>query len=236
MVILPAIDILGGKCVRLLRGDYATAGEVAESPIQTAKLFEQSGAEYIHIVDLDGAKSGSKINNSLVCEIISSVNIPIEIGGGIRDIETIEYYISRGADRVILGSAALRNPSFVKESAKLFPNRIAAGIDARNGKVSIEGWTETSNVDLFEFAKIMEQNGAANIIYTNIERDGTLGGIDASEYKKLVGSVSIPITASGGIRDISDIKNLLKTGVWGAICGKSIYSGTLDLKEAIRAC
>lgn len=233
MVILPAIDILGGNAVRLLKGDYSTAGKVAEDALETAKLFESQGAEYLHIVDLDGAKSGSRINNSLICEIISSINIPVEVGGGIRDIDTVEYYISNGADRVILGSAALKNPSFVKEAAKLFPNRIAAGIDARNGKVSVEGWTETSDTDLFEFAKIMEQNGAVNIIYTNIERDGTLGGIDAGEYKKLSETVSIKITASGGIRDIDDIKNLMNTGVWGAICGKSIYSGTLDLKTAI---
>lgn len=235
MILLPAIDLLDGACVRLLQGDYATAGKVAEDALATAASFVACGAEYLHIVDLNGAKSGSQVNGPLICEIIRTVNIPVEIGGGIRNMETVEFYLSHGADRVILGSAALKNPAFFKEAAQRYPGRIVAGIDARGGKVSIEGWTETSDTELFAFAKLMENCGAANIVYTNIERDGMLSGIDAEEYRQLAASVSIPITASGGVRDLDDICALRQAGVWGVICGKSIYSGTLDLRAAIAA-
>ena len=235
MIILPAIDILDGMCVRLLRGDYATAGKVAEDALATAVSFAASGAEYLHIVDLNGAKSGTRVNGALICEIIERVHIPIEIGGGIRSMETVEFYLSHGADRVILGSSALKDPAFFKEAARCYPGKITAGIDARGGKVSVEGWTETSDTELFAFAKQMEECGAANLIYTNIDKDGMLSGIDAEEYRRLAASVSIPVTASGGIRDLKDIRALRETGVWGAICGKSIYTGTLELKAAIEA-
>lgn len=235
MVLLPAIDLLDGACVRLYKGDYETAGKVAEDALITAKAFEASGAEYLHMVDLNGAKSGSRVNSELICSIVKALEIPVEIGGGIRTMETVDFYLSHGVSRVILGSAALKNPDFFREAALKYPGKIAAGIDARNGKVSVEGWLETSDTDLFEFSKIMEDHGAANIIYTNIEKDGTLEGVNVEEYQKLASSVSIPVTASGGVRDLQDIVALRSTGIWGVICGKSIYSGTLNLQEAIAA-
>ena len=234
MIILPAIDILNGNCVRLQKGEYDSAHKVAADAIETAKAFEADGAEYIHVVDLNGAKDGEKINNELICRIASSVNVPIEVGGGIRRFEDVEYYLERGVSRVIIGSAAYTNPELVKRSADKYGARIAVGIDARGGKVSTQGWTQTSDIGYTEFAVEMEKLGIGNVIFTEIERDGMLSGIDADKYAALMSAVKLDITASGGIKDIEDIKALMAIGVYGAICGKSIYSGSLSLPQAIK--
>lgn len=235
MIILPAIDILGGRCVRLYKGEYGTAEQVAPDPLYTARQFELGGAEYIHMVDLDGAKDGRTVNHDLICTVAKSVNVPVEIGGGIRSIETVRYYLENGLSRVILGSAALKNPELVKESVAEFGDRIAVGIDARDGKVSISGWTEESDTDYIEFARLMEKCGVRNIIFTDIDRDGTLSGANTEMLAKLNAAVGVEITASGGVRDVMDIQRLASLGLYGAIAGKSIYSGTLSLSEAIEA-
>ena len=233
MIILPAIDILDGKCVRLVRGEYDTASKVAESPIDTAKYFADCGAEYIHMVDLNGAKEGKRINSKIFTDVANSVNIPVELGGGIRDMETIEYYIENGISRVILGSVALTNKELVAEAVAKYKEKIAVGIDAKDRKVKTAGWLIDNEVDFVELSIKMAELGVANIIYTNISLDGTLAGVDIEHYRELNNAVNIDITASGGVRDIEDIKRLRELDVYGVICGKAIYSGTLDLKEAV---
>jgi len=233
MIILPAIDILGGTCVRLVKGEYGTAHRVASDPIETIHAFIADGAEYIHTVDLDGARLGKMINHELLCSIAASVSVPIELGGGIRDMESVEYYLANGITRVILGSVALRDPSFVRDAVRHYNNRISVGIDARGGKLSISGWLENSETDYIEFARIMEDCGVKNIIFTDIERDGTQSGANYEQLAALSDAVSIDITASGGINDMNDIKTLASMNLYGAITGKAIYSGSLSLKEAV---
>lgn len=233
MIILPAIDIYNGKCVRLRKGDYNTVSEVSDSPIDTALKFVNDGAEWIHIVDLNGAKDGTAVNIALISDIIKKTNAKIEVGGGIRALETIDRYINAGAERVILGSAAVENVEFLKKAAAEHPGKIAVGIDALNGMVMIKGWTEPTTKTVIQAVAEMEQCGVCSIIYTQIENDGMLSGINADAYRELADMTSIPIIASGGVKDIDDIKRLKKTRVWGVICGKSIYEGTLDLKSAI---
>ncbi len=238
MIILPAIDILGGQCVRLTKGEYGTASKVAADPYETALGFEKSGATYIHMVDLDGAKEKKPINTEIFIKAAKLVNIPIELGGGIRDMATVDFYIENGISRVILGSAALRDPNFVREAVAKHGEKIAVGIDAKNGFVSADGWLETSEVDYIEFAKLMEDCGVKNIIFTDISRDGTLTGpaLDMLAALKDALGDEMLITASGGIKSIDDIRDLKSLGVYGAICGKSLYSGTLDLAEAVNLC
>jgi len=233
VIIIPAIDILNGQCVRLLRGEYDSAGVVAADPIETAVSFSKAGAEALHLVDLNGAKEGALVNGELICEIAKASGLTVEVGGGIRNMKSVEYYVKNGVSRIIIGSAALKAPEFVKEAVKEFPGMINVGIDAKGGFVSTEGWTETSDVSYLDFALMMQDIGVSGIIFTEIERDGALCGINAELYASFADKLSIPLTASGGIRDIDDIKALTKTKVYGAICGKSIYSGTLDLAEAI---
>ncbi len=234
MIILPAIDILDQKCVRLTKGDYNTAKKVAQDPIETAKEFESAGAEYIHMVDLNGARDGKIVNNEIYENVVKSVNIPIEVGGGIRNIETVDYYISKGINRVIIGSAALTDPEFVKAAVDKYGDRIAVGIDAENGMVKTSGWLENSNVNYIDLALKMQDVGVKYLIFTDISKDGTLSGPNFAQLKELSNSVSINIIASGGIHDINDIIMLKSMNLYGAICGKSIYSGSIDLREAIR--
>lgn len=236
MIVIPAIDILGGRCVRLRKGDYATAGEVAADALETARAFAFAGAEYIHIVDLDGAKSGCRVNHELIARVISGCGVPVEAGGGIRTIEDIEWYINCGASRVILGSAAHRNPSLVREAANRYGEKIAVGIDARGGRVATEGWTETSDMDYIGFARAMQDAGVRYAIITDIDRDGMLSGVNTAMLATLKEATKLNLIASGGVRDMSDIRALAALGIYGAIAGKSIYSGTLDLKEAIIYC
>ncbi len=234
MIILPAIDILGGKCVRLTKGEYGTAEQVAADPIETALSFVKDGAEYIHMVDLDGAKEGSRVNSDIYTAVAKTVPVPIEVGGGIRDMDTIDYYLEKGIDRVIIGSAALTNPSLVRDAVKKYGSEhIAVGIDALNCMVKTAGWLEESNVNYIDLAREMEKMGVKYVIFTDISKDGTLSGPNLTQLRDLAEATDMNIIASGGIRDIDNIRDLAKMNLYGAICGKSIYSGSLSLKEAV---
>ena len=236
MIILPAIDLQNGKCVRLFQGDYATAKVVAESPVKTAKQFESQGACWMHMVDLDGAKDGKPRNSEAIFQVLDNVDLHIEVGGGIRDMETVEHYLSRGISRVILGSAALRDPAFVREAVKKYGKKIAVGIDALDGKVAADGWTEQSQVDYVQFAKEMEALGVQYLICTDIHQDGTMNGPNLVMLDKLNQAVNCHIIASGGVASLLDIVSLYDLGLYGAIAGKSLYTGALDLRTAIIAC
>ncbi len=236
MVILPAIDIINGECVRLNKGDYLTAEKVADSYLETAKSFENAGAQWIHMVDLDGAKAGKPVNAKIYTDVVEKTNLKVELGGGIRNIETISDYLNMGITRVILGSAALKNPALVKEAIEKFGSeKIVVGIDAKNGFVATEGWLETSDVNYIDLANKMIEFGVKYFIFTDISKDGMLSGVNAEQLKALydatVGRANI--VASGGVHTIEDIKICKEMGLYGTICGKSIYSGSLDLKEAV---
>lgn len=236
MKIFPAIDIIEGKPVRLFKGDFATAEQVAENALETAKSFEEAGASWIHMVDLDGSLQKKRVNHEVFIEVANKTNLKVEIGGGIRTMQDIEFYAKNGISRVILGSVALKNPALVEEAVKEFGSLIAVGIDAKNGYAAAEGWTQSSEVYYIDLAKHMEAVGVKNIIYTDISKDGTLSGPNLEQLCELNKAVSSDITASGGVTNIDDIIALRESGLYGAICGKSIYKGTLDLKEAIEVC
>jgi phosphoribosylformimino-5-aminoimidazole carboxamide ribotide isomerase len=236
MLIFPAIDIIDGKPVRLFKGDFATAEQVAENALETAKSFETAGASWIHMVDLDGSLQKKRVNHEVFIEVANKTNLKVEIGGGIRTMQDIEFYAKNGISRVILGSVALKNPALVEEAVKEFGSLIAVGIDAKNGYAAAEGWTQSSDVYFIDLAKQMEAVGVKNIIYTDISKDGTLSGPNLEQLCELNKAVSCDITASGGVTNIDDIIALRDSGLYGAICGKSIYKGTLDLKEAIEVC
>ncbi len=233
MIIFPAIDIKDGRPVRLVKGDYSTASQVADSVVSAAKGFEAAGAQWLHMVDLDGAKAGSTINRDIIIETANTVSMKVEVGGGIRDIDTIRSYLDNGVERVILGSAALKKPELVREAVKLYGDRIAVGIDARDGKVATEGWLDTSSVDYLDFARMMEEIGVKTIIFTDISKDGTLQGPNLQQLEAINNAVSCDIIASGGISCAGDIEHLRDLFMYGAICGKSLYSGSLDLGDAI---
>lgn len=236
MIILPAVDIMGGKPVRLYKGDFSTAGQVAENALDTAKEFESAGAEWIHMVDLDGSLQKKRVNTDIFLSVAENTSLKVELGGGIRTMQDIEFYLSGGISRAILGSVALKDPQLVKEAAGEFGNKIAVGIDAKNGYAAAEGWTQTSDIYFTELAKKMEQFGVETIIFTDISKDGTLSGPNLAQLEEIDHAVSCNIIASGGITNIEDIKALKSLSLYGAICGKSIYSGTLDLKEALEVC
>lgn len=234
MIILPAIDICGGQCVRLLRGDFGTAEKVAEDPLETALSFRAAGAAWLHMVDLDGAKAGRPVNTAIFTQAAEKSGLKVEVGGGIRSMETVEAYLAAGVSRVILGSAALSNPDLVEEAAGRYDDRIAVGIDAKNRMVSADGWLNDSRVDFIELAKGVEQMGVGCIIFTDISKDGTLTGPNLEQLDELRRAVGCRVIASGGISDIEDIRALRQLDIYGAICGKSLYSGRLDLAEAIK--
>ncbi|GAA0180801.1 1-(5-phosphoribosyl)-5-[(5-phosphoribosylamino) me thylideneamino]imidazole-4-carboxamide isomerase [Clostridium sediminicola] len=233
MIILPAIDLKDGKCVRLYQGKFEQTEVVAESAVETAKSFKAQGAEYLHMVDLDGALEGSLKNIDVVSKVIETVDIPIELGGGIRDMDKIDLLIKKGISRVILGTAALKNPDLVKTAVKKYGDKIAVGIDAKDGYVAVQGWLDVSEVYFVDFAKQMEQIGVKTIIFTDISKDGTLAGPNLKQLDELRQNISCNIIASGGVRDIQNIKDLKDMNLYGAIAGKSVYSGTLDLREAV---
>lgn len=233
MLIFPAIDLKDGTCVRLFKGDYATAHKVAENPLETAKSFEAAGAEWIHMVDLDGAKAKKPVNSDIIFDVAKNTNLKVEIGGGIRDMETIDFYLQNGVARVILGSVAIKNPSLVKEAVEKYGERIVVGIDAMNGKVAAEGWTDQSEIDYIDLAKEMEKVGVKVIIFTDISRDGMLSGPNLEQLDALNKAVSCDIVASGGISKIDDIEDCKNLNLYGTITGKAIYTGALDLREAI---
>ena len=236
MIIFPAIDIIDGKPVRLFKGDFATAEQVADNALETAKSFEAAGAQWIHMVDLDGSLQKKRVNSAVFIEVASNTKLRVEIGGGIRTMQDIEFYAENGISRIILGSVALKNPMLVEEAVKEFGSLIAVGIDAKGGYAAAEGWTQSSEVYYIDLAKRMEGVGVKNIIYTDISKDGTLSGPNTQQLCELNNAVSCDITASGGVTDIGDIIALRDNNLYGAICGKSIYKGTLDLKEAIEVC
>lgn len=236
MVILPAVDIMDGKPVRLYKGDFSTAHQVAEGALQTVLDFEKAGAEWIHMVDLDGSLKKKRVNEKIFLSVAENTSLKVEVGGGIRTMQDIDFYIASGISRVILGSVALKDPELVKKAVNAYGDKIAVGIDAKNGYAAAEGWTQTSDIYFTDLAKKMEQCGVKTIIYTDISKDGTLSGPNLEQLDEINNAVSCDIIASGGVTDINDIKALKSLGLYGAICGKSIYSGSLDLKQALEVC
>lgn len=234
MIIFPAIDIKGGRCVRLYKGDFATVHQVADSCLETARAFQKAGAQWVHMVDLDGARSGVVANEGVFLDVARETGLKVELGGGIRNMQTVERYLSQGIERVVLGSAAVKDPVFVREAIQAYGEHIAIGIDATDGLVACEGWVDASAVHYLELARRMEDIGARYIIFTDISRDGMLSGPNLEQLAALSEAVSCGIIASGGIKDIEDIRLLAELGLYGAICGKALYAGTLTLSDAIR--
>jgi len=234
MKILPAIVLKDGQCVRLKRGDYGTAHKVAEDAVQTAKGFLAAGAELVHMVDLDGAKDGSHANYDVVKRVIAETGAKVELGGGIRAMADVDAVLALGVSRVIIGSAAVKNPQFVKEAAAKYGEKIAVSIDALGGTVRTEGWLKDSGEDFLAFAKRMESYGVGTIIFTDIDKDGMLEGPNFEQLSMLRNAVSCAIVASGGVTTLEDIAKLRDAGIDAAIAGKAVYTGALDLAAAIR--
>lgn len=233
MIILPAIDLLGRKAVRLLKGDYNQVTVYSDSPLEVAEKFKSLGATHIHMVDLDGAKYGTAPNMDIVAEVAEKTGLFIEIGGGIRSMETVKKYIDAGISRVILGTAAICDEDFLKEAVKAYGEKIAVGADVKDGKIAVKGWLEQSDVTLDEFFLKMQDLGVKNIICTDISRDGAMRGTNLELYRELSAKYSLDITASGGVSSIEDVKRLRKMNLYGAIIGKAYYTGAVDLEEAI---
>lgn len=233
MIILPAIDLYEKKAVRLLKGDYEKMTVYSENPIEVAKDFEQKGAKYIHMVDLEGAKDGSVPNIDVVKSVAEQTDLFVEIGGGIRNIETADKYFSAGVSRVILGTAAVTDEAFLKEALDRYGKKIAVGADVKDGYIAIKGWLEKSQVSLEDFFEKMEKLGVDNIICTDISRDGAMRGANLELYKSLSEKYSVKITASGGVSDLDDVKKLKSMDLYGAIIGKAYYTGAIDLREAL---
>lgn len=233
MKIFPAIDLINGKVVRLTQGDYDATKEYSDDPVKIAKKFYDDGARYLHMVDLDGAKDGSVPNFQSVCRVAKECDMFVEIGGGIRDEERIKAYLNAGVERVILGTVAVENPDFLRNMVDKYGEKIAVGIDAKNGKVATKGWTHVTGLDSVEYCKTMSKMGVGTIIYTDIEKDGKMMGTNTEIYKSLVQIDGIKVIASGGITGMEDIDVLKQTGVDGAIIGKALYESALDLKQIL---
>lgn len=233
MNIFPAIDLVDGKAVRLFKGDYDKMTVYSDCPLSVAKDFEKAGAKFIHLVDLEGAKDGTTPNIETVKEIISGTSLFTEIGGGIRSIETAQKYIDAGIDRIILGTAAVTDEDFLKEALLKFRDKVAVGVDIKDGFVAIKGWTEKSRFTAFEFCEKMQDLGVKTIICTDVSKDGAMQGTNHELYTDLTKRFNIDFTASGGVSSIEDIKKLKKLGIYGAIIGKAYYTGAISLKEAI---
>jgi phosphoribosylformimino-5-aminoimidazole carboxamide ribotide isomerase len=237
VILFPAIDLKDGVAVRLQQGDMNRATVFHRDPAAQAHAFETQGFEYLHIVDLDGAFAGKPVNAQVVDRILETVAIPVQLGGGVRDMATVEAWIGKGITRVIIGTAAVRNPALVREAAKEFSGRVAVGLDARDGKVAVEGWAATSELTALEIAKRFEDAGVAAIVYTDIARDGLLQGLNLDATVALAEAISIPVIASGGLASIEDIRALLEPRAGkleGAIAGRALYDGRLDAGEALR--
>jgi phosphoribosylformimino-5-aminoimidazole carboxamide ribotide isomerase len=236
VILFPAIDLKDGVCVRLEQGDMARATVFHRDPAQQAHAFEAQGFKYLHIVDLDGAFAGKPINRAAVERILDTVGCPVQLGGGIRDMNTIEGWLAEGVNRVIIGTAAVRNPELVKEAARKFPGRVAVGLDARDGKVAVEGWAEVSELTALDLARRFEHAGVAAIVYTDVSRDGMLKGLNLDATIALAEAVSIPVIASGGLASIADVQALLEPRarrLEGAIAGRALYDGRLDAAAAL---
>ena len=237
MILFPAIDLKNGEVVRLQQGDMARATTFNRDPAAQAKAFERQGFEYLHIVDLDGAFAGKPINAAAVEQILAAVDMPAQLGGGIRDRATIEAWLAKGVSRVIIGTAAVRNPPLVKEAARAYPGRVAVGLDARDGKVAVEGWAETLELSALDVARRFEDAGVAAIVYTDVARDGMLQGLNLDATIALADAVSIPVIASGGLASIEDVRALLAPRarkLAGAIAGRALYDGRLDTAAALK--
>lgn len=235
MIIYPAIDIKDGKCVRLQQGSFNDVTVYSDNPAQMAMKWEGAGAAWLHTVDLDGARSGNPVNLPVISEIARNTKMSVQLGGGIRNMETIEAALSKGISRVILGTSAVSNPQLVKEALKKFETSIVVGIDAKDEMVAIEGWEKVSTFTAVEFARRMEDIGVRTIIYTDISTDGMLKGPNLRAMEQMVKAVGLEVIASGGVSKLQDIKDLKETGVAGVIVGKAIYTGNLDLREAVEA-
>jgi phosphoribosylformimino-5-aminoimidazole carboxamide ribotide isomerase len=237
VILFPAIDLKDGVCVRLEQGDMARARTFNRDPAAQAHAFETQGFEYLHVVDLDGAFAGKPMNAGAVDRILEAVSMPVQLGGGIRDMATVEAWLGKGVTRVIIGTAAVRDPELVKTAARAFPNRVAVGLDARDGKVAVEGWAEVSELTVLDIARRFEDAGVAAIIYTDVARDGMLKGLNLDATIALGDAIAIPVIASGGLASIEDVRALMaprarKLG--GAIAGRALYDGRLDAVEALR--
>lgn len=235
MKLFPAIDLYDGKAVRLFKGDYNSMTVYSENPIEIARNFEEKGARYIHLVDLEGAKDGTTPNINIVKQIANETSLFSEIGGGIRTMETVKAYLESGVNRVILGTAAVENPDFLKEAVKKYGEKIAVGVDIKDGFVAIKGWLEKSSFTCFQFCEKMQSLGVKTLICTDISKDGAMKGTNCELYRELSQRFSIDITASGGVSSIEDIKALRQLNLYGAIIGKAYYIGAIDLKEALEA-
>jgi phosphoribosylformimino-5-aminoimidazole carboxamide ribotide isomerase len=236
MILYPAIDLKDGRCVRLKRGEMAQATVFNDDPAAQARAFEAQGFTWLHIVDLNGAFAGKPVNGPAVEAILGSVSIPVQLGGGIRDLTTVEMWLGKGVRRVILGTAAVKNPPLVREACQKFPGRIVVGIDARGGKVAVEGWAERSELDAIELARRFEDAGVAAIVYTDIDRDGVLQGVNLDATAELARATSIPVVASGGLAGLDDVRALLRPEyaiLQGVIAGRALYDGRLDARAAL---
>jgi phosphoribosylformimino-5-aminoimidazole carboxamide ribotide isomerase len=237
MILFPAIDLKDGVCVRLEQGDMARATVFNRDPAAQAHAFEEAGFRHLHVVDLDAAFAGQPKNAAAIDRILETVGLCVQLGGGIRDMTTIESWLAKGVDRVIIGTAAVRNPALVKEAAKKFPRRVAVGLDARDGKVAVQGWAETSELTALELAQRFEDAGVAAIVYTDIARDGLLKGLNLDATIGLADAITVPVVASGGLASIEDVKQLLAPRarrLQGAIAGRALYDGRLDAAEALK--
>lgn len=231
VILFPAIDLKDGACVRLKLGDMAEATVFNDDPADQARTFAAQGFEWIHVVDLNGAFAGAPVNGSAVDAILGAVDLPVQLGGGIRDLATVDMWLGKGVRRVILGTAAVRNPDLVREACKAYPGQVAVGIDAKGGKVAVEGWAETSELTAIALARRFEDAGVAAIIYTDIDRDGVLAGLNLAATRALAQSVAIPVIASGGLASMADIEDLVRPEnalLEGAISGRALYDGRID--------
>jgi phosphoribosylformimino-5-aminoimidazole carboxamide ribotide isomerase len=237
MNLYPAIDLKDGACVRLVQGDMAAATRFNDDPAAQAATFVAAGCRWLHVVDLNGAFAGKPVNEAAVQAILAVTPVPVQLGGGIRDLATIEFWLQAGISRVILGTVAVKNPELVKQACRQFPDRIAVGIDARGGKVAVEGWAETSELEASDLALRFEDIGVAAIIYTDIDRDGRLMGVNVEATAELAQTLSTPVIASGGVAGLEDLRALKQvesSGIEGVICGRALYDGRLDLAAAIQ--
>ena len=233
MELFPAIDLIGGKAVRLVKGDYAQMTVYSDSPVDVAASFEKSGAKFLHLVDLEGARDGSQTNLPTIREIIEKTGLFVEVGGGIRTLETVERYIGVGADRVIIGTAAVTDPEFLEAAVAKHGERIAVGVDIKDGYVAIKGWTEKSELSCFDFCQRLAELGVKTIICTDISKDGLLAGTNLELYRELSARFNMDITASGGVSSLDDVRKLAEMNMYGAILGKALYTGNIKLEEAL---
>ena len=234
MNLFPAIDLIGGKAVRLIKGDYDQVTVYSNDPVSVAKDFEACGAKYLHVVDLEGARDGTLANIDTIKNIIDNTSLFVEVGGGIRSMETVKKYVEAGAERVILGTAAVTDPEFLVAAVKEYGDKIAVGVDIKDGAVAIKGWRETSSLTCFDFCEKLSTLGVKTIICTDISKDGLLGGTNLELYAELSARFNMDITASGGVSSLEDVKRLARMNMYGAILGKALYTGNIDLREALK--